>query len=174
MPNPAPAVDRRPRLVTSICELVEEVSGIDVTGVDPSTPWLELGLDSLTLTQLALQITRTHNVKVTFRQVMESFPTMAALAQMLDESLPKEAAPAPAPPTPTPTPTPTLTLTPTISGEPSSYVRQVIDQQLAVMAQQLALLGGAAPAPMPAAVAPQPIKQTQPIEIGRASCRERV
>ena len=30
-------------------------------------------------------------------------------------------------------------------GEPSTYVRQVIDQQLQVMAQQLAILGGRAP-----------------------------
>ncbi|HZJ69475.1 MAG TPA: acyltransferase domain-containing protein, partial [Planctomycetota bacterium] len=91
---PPAAVDRRPRMIASVCELVEEVSGVDVTGVDPSTPWLEIGLDSLTLTQLALQIQRTHAIKVTFRQVMESYPTMASLAVMLDESLPPDAAPA--------------------------------------------------------------------------------
>jgi amino acid adenylation domain-containing protein len=167
MPNPVVAVDRRPRLVASICELVEEVSGIDVTGADPSTPWLELGLDSLTLTQLALQVQRTHNVKVTFRQVMESFATIAALAAMLDDSLPPEpVATAPAPAAVVAAPAPIAM--PAMTGDASSYMRQVIDQQLAVMAQQLALLGGGAPAastekpaslvaPAPVAHAPQPI-----------------
>ncbi|HWU86989.1 MAG TPA: aminotransferase class III-fold pyridoxal phosphate-dependent enzyme, partial [Kofleriaceae bacterium] len=178
----AAAIDRRPRLIASICELVEEVSGTDVTEADPSTPWLELGLDSLTLTQLALQVQRTHNVKVTFRQVMESYPTIASLAAMLDEALPPEAAPAPAPAVAGTAPAalvaaaaPAQVLAPMLQmaaagapGEPAAYVRQVIDQQLAVMAQQLALLTGglvpqavptpaaapAAPAPAPAAAKP--------------------
>src|SRR5581483_11190203 len=93
----AAAVDRRPRMIALVCELVEEVSGTDVTEVDPSTPWLELGLDSLTLTQLALQIQRAHQIKVTFRQVMESYPTIAALAGLLDERMPPDAPAAEAP-----------------------------------------------------------------------------
>jgi amino acid adenylation domain-containing protein len=158
MPTPAAPADRRPRMIASVCELVEEVSGTDVTGVDPNTPWLELGLDSLTLTQLALQIQRAHAIKVTFRQVMESYPSVAALAQMLDEKLPPDAAPAEAPvvaaspvaAAPLAFAAPAL---PAGAGEPSAYLRQVIDQQLAVMAQQLAALGGApvAQAPRPAA-----------------------
>ena len=161
----APAADRRPRMIASVCELVEEVSGIDVTGVDPSTPWLEIGLDSLTLTQLALQVQRTHQLKVTFRQVMESYPTIASLAQMLDERLPADPAAAPpAAPAPVAAPAYPAVTYAAAAGEPSSYLRQVIDQQLAVMAQQLAALGGggalpaAAPvaAPAPVAAAPRP------------------
>ena len=34
--------------------------------------FLEMGLDSLTLTQVAQQIQRAFNVKITFRQIMES------------------------------------------------------------------------------------------------------
>src|SRR5262249_59452935 len=116
-----------------------------------STPWLELGLDSLTLTQLALQIQRTHAIKVTFRQVMESYPTIASLAALLAERLPPDvatapaAAPSPAPGQAAPTPAPSGAPAPlpvAAAGEPSAYVRQVIDQQLAVMAQQLAILRG--------------------------------
>ena len=168
--NAPPAVDRRPRMVASVCELVEEVSGVDVTGVDPSTQWLEIGLDSLTLTQLALQIQRSHGIKVTFRQVMESYPTIASLAALLDEQLPPDAPSAPiaapigAPLASVPAfaaPAPTVNgaaipfaLPAASAGEPSSYVRQVIDQQLAVMAQQLAILGGAGLAAAAAAPAP--------------------
>ena len=80
-----------PGSVASIGALVEDVSGLDVADADPATPWLELGLDSLTLTQLALHVQRTHGVKVTFRQVMESYPTIAGLAHFLDEQLPSDA-----------------------------------------------------------------------------------
>ncbi|HWO17375.1 MAG TPA: amino acid adenylation domain-containing protein [Kofleriaceae bacterium] len=171
---PAAPVDRRPRLIASICELVEEVSGTDVTEADPATPWLELGLDSLALTQLALQVQRAHNVKVTFRQVMESYSTIASLAAMLDERLPPEVAAAaaqvasseaPPPPLtqamlmaqPVPMAMPQSARLPGVSADgPSPYVRQVIDNQLAVMAQQLALLTSGAVAIVPQPIAPQP------------------
>ena len=155
VPSAAPTstpTDRRPRLLASLCELVEEVSGLDVSGAAPATPWLELGLDSLALTQLALQVQRTHGVKVTFRQVMESYPTLAALVQHLDEQLPADIPP-PAAASAAPVAMPTQgmpTVMPT-AGAADPYVRHVIDQQLALMAQQLAVLGGAA---QPRAIAP--------------------
>ncbi|MEZ4403025.1 MAG: amino acid adenylation domain-containing protein [Kofleriaceae bacterium] len=159
----APSPARRDRLLASICELVEDVSGADVTDADPATPWLELGLDSLTLTQLALAVQRAHAVKVTFRQVMESYPSMASLVDFLDEVLPAEAAPAPAAPpvvaasvgAPATAAPPTAALA--ASADTPGYVRQVIDAQLAIMAQQLAVLGGhAVPAPGVATPAPPP------------------
>ena len=160
MTTAAPSPARRDRLLASIRGLIEEVSGTEVTDADAETPWLDLGLDSLTLTQLALAVTRAHGVKVTFRQVMESFSTMASLVAMLDASLPPDAAPAPvAAPTATPTAVgvPTFAL-PAAGAEAPSYLRQVIDAQLALMAQQLAVLGGAATAPATAApVAAAPI-----------------
>jgi amino acid adenylation domain-containing protein len=164
---PVAAIDRRPRMIASVCELVEEVSGIDVTEIDPATPWLEIGLDSLTLTQLALQIQRSHAIKVTFRQVMETYPTIASLASLLDEQLPPDAAPvAPAAPVAA-APVGYAPATPVMMpgaapGEPSSYLRQVIDQQLAVMAQQLAVLGGAPVAVAAAPPAPRPAAAPSP------------
>ncbi|MBP8807637.1 MAG: amino acid adenylation domain-containing protein [Kofleriaceae bacterium] len=164
-PAPTTRPDRKNRLLASVRELVEEVSGADVTDQDPATPWLELGLDSLTLTQLALAVQRAHGVKVTFRQVMESYPSVASLVEMLDASLPPDAAPevASAPAaiaTPVATPTPSGAVlsyaAAGLTGEAPTYLRQVIDAQLAIMAQQLAVLGGqvaAAPTPSPTALA---------------------
>jgi amino acid adenylation domain-containing protein len=143
-----PAPERRPRLLRQVRELIEEVSGLEVDDVDPETAWLELGLDSLTLTQLALQIQRALSVKVTFRQIMEDFPSMTSLVSMLDERLPPETE---SPPQTAPSPEERSPMAMSVamslpaSGEPSAYVRQVIDQQLQVMAQQLAILGGKAP-----------------------------
>ena len=108
----------------------------------------------MTLTQLALQVQRSLSVKVTFRQIMENYPSMSSLAGLLDERLPPEEAPAPGPMPAVAVPTATIPLPAAASGgaEPSSYLRQVIDQQLLLMAQQLAVLGGTAakPAPLPA------------------------
>ncbi len=148
---------RRDRLLASIRELVEQVSGADVTDADPGTPWLDLGLDSLTLTQLALAVQRAHRVKVTFRQVMESFPTMASLAGMLDDSLPPDAALTPvadrAQAMPTNLAGPAFAPAPPLSDD-GGYVRQVIDAQLALMSQQLAILGGQPIAATPTNSAP--------------------
>lgn len=70
-------------LVRRVQELIEEVSGHDVSDANPATPWLDLGLDSLALTQLALQIQRALGVKVSFRQIMEDYPSVSELAGML-------------------------------------------------------------------------------------------
>ena len=134
---------RHARLLAQVRQLVEDVSGIDVTDADPATTWLELGLDSLTLTQLALQLQRSFGINVTFRQVMERYPSVASLVTMLDEQMPPDEVPAAASPVAAAPILPALPLsTPAITGEPGSYVRQVIDAQLQLMAQQLALLGG--------------------------------
>jgi amino acid adenylation domain-containing protein len=166
-PNPtvtaAPAVSspsRQARLLAQVRQLVEDVSGIDVADADPATPWLDLGLDSLTLTQLALQVQRSQGVKVTFREVMERYPSVASLAAMLDATLPADepAAPVAAAPAASAAPTALPPLAAT-AGDPPAYLRQVIDAQLQIMAQQLAVLGGAAPAP---AAAPPPVHAAAP------------
>lgn len=78
----AEASDTLPRLVA----LIEDVSGFEIGTSETDTPWLELGLDSLALTQLALQLQRTFQVKVTFRQIMEQYGSAAQLATHLDAS----------------------------------------------------------------------------------------
>ncbi len=74
--------DTLPRLVA----LIEDVSGFEIGTSETDTPWLELGLDSLALTQLALQLQRAFQVKVTFRQIMEQYGSAAQLATHLDAS----------------------------------------------------------------------------------------
>ena len=144
---------RKARLLGQVQQAVEDVSGVDVTGIEPEAPWLELGLDSLALTQLARQVQKSLGVKMTFRDVMERYPSVASLVAMLDEQLPAdepiEAAPAVGA-------APAAVPGAHLAGEPSTYVRQVIDAQLQIMAQQLAVLGGGAVAgPSPAAAAPR-------------------
>jgi len=154
---PAMPPIRRDRLIADLRQLVEEVTGLDVSNADSALPWLELGLDSLALTQLALQVQRKHPVKLTFRQIMEQFTSLASLADMLDSQLPKDALQARtiALPVEVPLPLPPI---PAPGAEVSPYVRQVIEQQLQVMARQLQILGGAPGVPNVAPPADTPAR----------------
>jgi amino acid adenylation domain-containing protein len=149
---------RRLRLAARLIALIEEVAGIDLGGTDPTLPFVELGLDSLTLTQAAQQVKRAFGVPVTFRQLMETYRSVAALADHLDTQLPPE--PVVAPPAPGPAPAlgtsdrgpvqpmqgPALPASlPAVAGA-GNALQQLIQQQMALMSQQLALLAGGAPA----------------------------
>ena len=78
----APDVGRS-ALFARLQSVIEEVSGLEVEESESATPWLELGLDSLSLTQLSLQVQRSFKVKVTFRQMMEQYGSMAKLLELL-------------------------------------------------------------------------------------------
>jgi len=154
--SPPAAEDRRPRLVAQLKEMFEDVAGFDLSDADEHTNFIELGLDSLTLTQVATQLQKSFPVKVTFRQLMAEYASLGRLSGFLDEQMPKEApamTAAPAMPASLPMPVAGLSmpLLPAVAGD--SLVHQVIQQQMQIMAQQLALLsGGAAATAMPMAM----------------------
>jgi acyl transferase domain-containing protein len=169
--SPASEPDRRARLVVQLKGVFEEVAGAEFGDGDTALNFVELGLDSLALTQVALQLQKTFSVKVTFRQLMVELSSLDKLADMLDQSLPADALPAETRPTPVAAPATALALPPlalpmgATSGAGSGLLQQVIAQQMQIMAQQLALLAasdgdatvapaGAVPAAMPATPAP--------------------
>lgn len=169
-PNAAAASSARPtRLQAQLVELFEDIAGNDLDGVDASANFIELGLDSLALTQVALQLQKTFALKITFRELMESCSSFERLAMHIDRLLPPDLAAAADVPTPQTASVPPMTTTTTsqIPGIPpvssGSMVQDVIQQQMLIMQQQLALLAGAgtaavaAPAPAPAAVATMPV-----------------
>ena len=85
---------RRASLSCRLRDLFEELSGIEMAEVEGAAPFVEIGLDSLTLTQAAIQVKKHFKVNLTFRQLMESYRSFDALAEYLDATLPPEAAPA--------------------------------------------------------------------------------
>lgn len=158
---PAAASGRRDRLVGQLRSLFEDVAGFDVGEADTGAHFLELGLDSLVLTQVAVQLQKTFGVPVNFRQLMGDCSSLERLSAHLDDALPPEAAPAPAPavapvatqPAPAAVATPVFAVAPALDGG-NDFARQLIAQQMQLMAQQLALLsGGAVVQPAPAAAA---------------------
>lgn len=187
MSGTAPTGARRARLIPELKDAVEQVSGVDVGVGDAGASFVELGLDSLALTQVALAVSKRYGAKVTFRQLLEEHTSLDRLAGFLDGQLAPEAAPfeaacieAAAVDTAV-APAAALVATPIpIAGVAAGgAVQQLIEQQLRVMAQQLALLGGAAPVAVPAPalalagevtsaaaapiVAPEPVAEPVPL-----------
>jgi acyl transferase domain-containing protein len=56
---------RKERLVKEISDILEEASGMELEGADRNAGFVELGLDSLFLTSVALTLTKKYGVKVT-------------------------------------------------------------------------------------------------------------
>jgi len=153
---------RRATLSSRLRDLFEEISGVDMADADGQISFVELGLDSLTLTQVATQVKRKFKVDLSFRQVMQSYRSFDALAEFLDLTLPPDPVSVAAPakvavvaevaevaqqqhPT---------VITPLTGGDgqQGNLMQQVIAQQMQLMQQQLALLAGAPAAPLPVTV----------------------
>ena len=91
---PAPAASETPgdETLAQLKQLLINLSGLDLAGVPASTSLLELGFDSLFLSQIALGVSRKFGVKITVRQLLRDLGTMEALAAHLARERPPVAA----------------------------------------------------------------------------------
>ena len=80
----------RPDLSSKLQNLFSEISGVDVAEISTGAPFLEIGLDSLLLTQASTEIQKQFGVKIAFRQLLEELSTIDALAAYLAEFVPAE------------------------------------------------------------------------------------
>jgi amino acid adenylation domain-containing protein len=180
---------RHARFVGELVALFEDVSGADMAGVDPTMHFVELGLDSLSLTQVALQLQRAYALKVTFRELMEGCSSFERLAGHLDRWLPVEDAGVDvgsrsgsgsgsgsggtAEPSPTSwAPTTASGAVGAVAGASAGGVQAVIAQQMQLMREQLALLasvGTAAKAPPTQAQGVQPAANDEEAELAHTS-----
>jgi len=85
------AANRKEIILRKLSGIIGEMSGIDVDAISPTESFLDLGFDSLFLTQANLRFRREFKVKITFRQLFDEAPCLDALAEYLDEQLPEEA-----------------------------------------------------------------------------------
>jgi amino acid adenylation domain-containing protein len=159
--DPQPAAARRDRLFAEARSLMQELSGYDLSGVDPSTDFLELGLDSLLLTQAAQLFQRKFGVAISFRHLMEELSSLDAIAAHLDAVLPADAfAAAPA----APPPAPRVPTEATPAGTLQNPALEQLWRQQQELTQQLLQLMGRPPAvaPAPLSVAPAAIPAAAP------------
>ncbi len=128
---------RKPIILNKISELINTSSGIEMEDSDAHLNFMELGLDSLILTQIALTCKKEFNLPITFRQLNEDFNTPELLADYLDENLPVDVL-APAPPT-------AQTQVYSNDSDTQLHISKETsgnaDQALNLIAQQLQLLG---------------------------------
>ena len=87
---PAPSGSRKERLAARLVDILASISGRDPSQLSRSTTFLEQGMDSLSLTQVAFAIRQEFAQKVSFSQLMKDLPNADLLAAYLDQSLPAE------------------------------------------------------------------------------------
>ena len=186
----AAATMRKAALLQKLKAILEDASGIEMAGVAPHQSFLEIGLDSLLLTQVAITLKNEFGVPVTFRQLNEKYATLEQLTAFLDQQLPAEAFAAPAPPPAATVPAAPAAAAPVVLAAPAALVPAalapvapvflpaslpaaganpalgLLAQQLHLIAQQVALLQGATALPVP--VTPVPVPAPAPVAAASA------
>jgi amino acid adenylation domain-containing protein len=161
--NTALPPNRKTTILEKISEIILNTSGMELESSEYNLSFLELGLDSLVLTQMAITCKNEFNTPITFRQLNGEFSTPNLLASYLDENLPSDQF------TPVPVtvnvpvqnqntviseyaPTYTSNNSNTYSNNTSAM--NLIAQQLQLLGKQLELLQGnnLAPAPVQPAI----------------------
>jgi len=145
---------RKELLTGKLKELFEDASGIEIDGASTDMNFIEIGFDSLLLTQIATNLKKEFNVPITFRKLFEEYNTIDTLASYLDASLPVGAYQPQAAPVASHQPVYNHTAAPApVAANPAL---DMIQQQIQMLASQLAMMqtGSAAQAPVPVAPAP--------------------
>src|SRR6266404_1027781 len=96
-PDPQPAADRGVAISSMVSEIFADLSGVRIQPSDASSSFLEMGFDSLFLTQVSQAFQSKFGLKVTFRQLLSDVSSLKSLAEFIDSRLPAEAL-APKPP----------------------------------------------------------------------------
>jgi len=86
----ANALMRRDILTEKLRELFENASGIEFNDASVNVNFIEMGFDSLLLTQIATNLKKEFKVPITFRKLFEEYNSIYSLATYLDATLPAE------------------------------------------------------------------------------------
>lgn len=169
---------RKDMLIDKIKEVLENASGIEMQGMTPDMSFIEMGFDSLLLTQVALNLKKEFKLPITFRQLNEEYGTLDSLAGFLDANLPQEKA----------QPVQRVEQTTNVSNQQpmpipvqssspaNNNAIGLISQQIQLLAQQIALMQGngnvatqvvqnAAPAPIAKKVAEPDVTPEELVEL---------
>jgi amino acid adenylation domain-containing protein len=85
-------VKSRPEVILEkLRAIIQDMSGINGATIDPDMTFLNMGFDSLFLTQVNLRMKKTFQVKITLRQLSGDAPTLNALSAYIDKQLPPDA-----------------------------------------------------------------------------------
>ena len=127
---------RKDILTGKLLELFENTAGIVIDPASADIDFIEMGFDSLLLTQIASNVKKEFNVPVTFRKLFEEYNTINLLAAYLDANLPAGAAPVASIPNQPLYSAPLVA----IQNQVNNPDLDLIQQQIQVLASQLAAL----------------------------------
>ncbi len=138
---------RQQQILTKLQSIIQELSGLNADDIDPAESFVDMGFDSLFLTQANLRFKKEFKVKITFRQLFDDAPCLQALAQYIDHQLPASAVleqPAPAPVSAAATATvgkvASMTAAIPVAGNGSNDLAQALALQIQASNAMLALL----------------------------------
>ena len=83
------SMTRKEYIIDILKDVLEELSGMKKADLDQTKSFLELGFDSLFMTQVSLAFQKKFEVKITLRQLLETSPTLYAIAEFIDSKLPE-------------------------------------------------------------------------------------
>jgi amino acid adenylation domain-containing protein len=84
-------VMRKNNLTQKVKQVLEDASGIEMNGIESTRNFLEIGLDSLLLTQVAISLKKEFSLPITFRKLNEEYSSIETLVDYLDQNLPADA-----------------------------------------------------------------------------------
>ena len=177
-----PASDRLARISSTLSEIFADLSGLPIESSDDSSSFLDMGFDSLFLTQVTQALQQKFGLKVTFRQLLGDQSSLKSLAEFIDghlsadafapntpsaqreaEAEPQASSKPPEPPTPiTQTLLPSSQLATTVDSTVERLMREQMQTMNQLFARQLEALQTVSSAatkasnklPDPAAAAP--------------------
>lgn len=149
---PAALPSRRERIAGRISACIADLSGLDAATLDRGASFVDLGFDSLFLTQANAQFRKQFGVRTTLGQLLGETPTIDTLATRIDSELAPDDDPVPAGPAsdsssaggPAAETAMELPTAPFPNGDgdlPPDQIAWFITEQLRIMEQQLRLLG---------------------------------
>ncbi len=140
-------------IVDNLAEIILDSSGIEIDITNPNHSFLEIGLDSLFLTQLVATINNKFNVKVVFRQMLNELSSPALLADYIAINADQSQLPVVKPQASITPDMPLTSTNPIIEQIPSpetvsapaypkDSLQAILNQQLQIMERQLAIITG--------------------------------
>jgi len=166
----SPRADHHAQVVKRLQALFSELSGIDAAALVPTSTFLDLGLDSLFLTQASIALQKKFGVKVSMRELLDDCATLQALAARIAPAIASDAEPALQPAAPVSAPADQAPRAAEAPRQPlmsdASTLQQVLAQQLELMSRQLDMLRAAGVVP---AAPAQPLAAAQPVQPAQRS-----
>ena len=162
---PRRASDHGAQIVKRLQALFSELSGIDAAALEPTSTFLDLGLDSLFLTQASNALHKQFAVKVSMRELLDDCSTLQALAARVAPAIPAEPEAAPQPVAGSSATPHQAASKPDAVRQPiandANTLQQILAQQLELMSRQLDMLRSAG---LLADTPAQPVQQASRVE----------